>query len=77
MKASHIFLDDHLFTYLSLGWIPECRGATQPQWIQGGSSTYLLSAYAYLLTSFNLDGDPIVGEFFVKYVSKHLLVKAV
>ncbi|KAI0634493.1 glycoside hydrolase family 92 protein [Trametes polyzona] len=32
------------------GWLPECRGATAKQWIQGGS-----------------DGDPILGEFFVKY----------
>ena len=22
------------------GWLPECRGATAQQWIQGGSSTY-------------------------------------
>ncbi|KAI0030576.1 glycoside hydrolase family 92 protein [Vararia minispora EC-137] len=35
------------------GWIPECRGATQQQYIQGGS-----------------DGDPILGEFFVKYVNQ-------
>ncbi|CDO77720.1 Glycoside Hydrolase Family 92 protein [Trametes cinnabarina] len=32
------------------GWLPECRGATAKQWIQGGS-----------------DGDPILGEFFVKF----------
>ncbi|TBU57549.1 glycoside hydrolase family 92 protein [Dichomitus squalens] len=32
------------------GWLPECRGATAQQWIQGGSN-----------------GDPILGEFFVKY----------
>ncbi|PCH36943.1 glycoside hydrolase family 92 protein [Wolfiporia cocos MD-104 SS10] len=32
------------------GWLPECRGATQKQWIQGGSN-----------------GDPILGEFLVKY----------
>ncbi|EPQ50744.1 hypothetical protein GLOTRDRAFT_81814 [Gloeophyllum trabeum ATCC 11539] len=32
------------------GWLPECRGATQKQYIQGGSN-----------------GDPILGEFFVKY----------
>ncbi|KAI0319725.1 glycoside hydrolase family 92 protein [Amylostereum chailletii] len=35
------------------GWIPECRGATQQQWIQGGS-----------------DGDPILGEFFVKFADQ-------
>jgi len=32
------------------GWLPECRGATAQQFIQGGSN-----------------GDPILGEFFVKY----------
>ncbi|KAH9922159.1 glycoside hydrolase family 92 protein [Amylocystis lapponica] len=32
------------------GWLPECRGATVKQWIQGGSN-----------------GDPILGEFFVKF----------
>jgi predicted alpha-1,2-mannosidase len=32
------------------GWLPECRGATVQQFIQGGSN-----------------GDPILGEFFVKY----------
>ncbi|OJA21261.1 hypothetical protein AZE42_02535 [Rhizopogon vesiculosus] len=32
------------------GWLPECRGATVPQYIQGGSN-----------------GDPILGEFFVKF----------
>ncbi|OAX39419.1 glycoside hydrolase family 92 protein [Rhizopogon vinicolor AM-OR11-026] len=32
------------------GWLPECRGATIPQYIQGGSN-----------------GDPILGEFFVKF----------
>ncbi|KAG1871150.1 glycoside hydrolase family 92 protein [Suillus tomentosus] len=32
------------------GWLPECRGATLQQWIQGGSN-----------------GDPILGEFFVKF----------
>ncbi|KIK62310.1 glycoside hydrolase family 92 protein [Collybiopsis luxurians FD-317 M1] len=32
------------------GWLPECRGATAMQFIQGGSN-----------------GDPILGEFFVKY----------
>ncbi|GBE89826.1 Uncharacterized secreted [Sparassis crispa] len=32
------------------GWLPECRGATAQQWIQGGSN-----------------GDPILGEFLVKY----------
>ncbi|KAG1889430.1 glycoside hydrolase family 92 protein [Suillus subluteus] len=31
------------------GWLPECRGATVQQFIQGGSN-----------------GDPILGEFFVK-----------
>ncbi|PIL28599.1 hypothetical protein GSI_08641 [Ganoderma sinense ZZ0214-1] len=34
------------------GWLPECRGATAQQWIQGGSN-----------------GDPILGEFFVKYAA--------
>ncbi|KAI0649687.1 glycoside hydrolase family 92 protein [Trametes meyenii] len=34
------------------GWLPECRGATAQQWMQGGS-----------------DGDPILGEFFVKFAS--------
>ncbi|KAI0703902.1 glycoside hydrolase family 92 protein [Cerioporus squamosus] len=34
------------------GWLPECRGATAKQWIQGGSN-----------------GDPILGEFFVKYAA--------
>ncbi|THG98109.1 hypothetical protein EW026_g4015 [Hermanssonia centrifuga] len=33
-----------------LGWLPECRGATAQQFIQGGSN-----------------GDPILGEFFVKF----------
>ncbi|OBZ76795.1 hypothetical protein A0H81_02962 [Grifola frondosa] len=32
------------------GWLPECRGATAKQWIQGGSN-----------------GDPILGEFYVKF----------
>ncbi|KAI5118656.1 hypothetical protein M0805_002576 [Coniferiporia weirii] len=32
------------------GWLPECRGATAQQFIQGGSN-----------------GDPILGEFFVKF----------
>lgn len=32
------------------GWLPECRGATVQQFIQGGSN-----------------GDPILGEFFVKF----------
>lgn len=32
------------------GWLPECRGATVQQLIQGGSN-----------------GDPILGEFFVKF----------
>ncbi|OBZ76244.1 hypothetical protein A0H81_02953 [Grifola frondosa] len=32
------------------GWLPECRGATAKQFIQGGSN-----------------GDPILGEFFVKF----------
>ncbi|KAJ3768583.1 glycoside hydrolase family 92 protein [Lentinula raphanica] len=32
------------------GWLPECRGATAMQFIQGGSN-----------------GDPILGEFFVKF----------
>ncbi|CAL1712506.1 unnamed protein product [Somion occarium] len=32
------------------GWLPECRGATDQQWVQGGSN-----------------GDPILGEFFVKF----------
>ncbi|OCH84461.1 glycoside hydrolase family 92 protein [Obba rivulosa] len=32
------------------GWLPECRGATAKQYIQGGSN-----------------GDPILGEFFVKF----------
>ncbi|KAG1749718.1 glycoside hydrolase family 92 protein [Suillus paluster] len=32
------------------GWLPECRGATLQQYIQGGSN-----------------GDPILGEFFVKF----------
>ncbi|KAF9060398.1 glycoside hydrolase family 92 protein [Rhodocollybia butyracea] len=32
------------------GWLPECRGATNQQFIQGGSN-----------------GDPILGEFFVKF----------
>lgn len=32
------------------GWLPECRGATTQQYIQGGSN-----------------GDPILGEFFVKF----------
>ncbi|KAI0672074.1 glycoside hydrolase family 92 protein [Trametes maxima] len=35
------------------GWLPECRGATAQQWMQGGS-----------------DGDPILGEFFVKFASR-------
>ncbi|KAI9068178.1 glycoside hydrolase family 92 protein [Trametes sanguinea] len=35
------------------GWLPECRGATAKQWIQGGS-----------------DGDPILGEFFVKFAEQ-------
>ncbi|KAI0658157.1 glycoside hydrolase family 92 protein [Cubamyces menziesii] len=35
------------------GWLPECRGATAQQWIQGGS-----------------DGDPILGEFFVKFADE-------
>ncbi|OJT03621.1 hypothetical protein TRAPUB_5649 [Trametes pubescens] len=35
------------------GWLPECRGATAKQWMQGGS-----------------DGDPILGEFFVKFADQ-------
>ncbi|KAI0771303.1 glycoside hydrolase family 92 protein [Trametes elegans] len=35
------------------GWLPECRGATAKQWMQGGS-----------------DGDPILGEFFVKFAEQ-------
>ncbi|KAH9846718.1 glycoside hydrolase family 92 protein [Lenzites betulinus] len=35
------------------GWLPECRGATAKQWIQGGSN-----------------GDPILGEFFVKFADQ-------
>ncbi|KAI0081607.1 glycoside hydrolase family 92 protein [Panus rudis PR-1116 ss-1] len=35
------------------GWLPECRGATLQQFIQGGSN-----------------GDPILGEFFVKFADK-------
>ncbi|KZT08230.1 glycoside hydrolase family 92 protein [Laetiporus sulphureus 93-53] len=35
------------------GWLPECRGATKQQFIQGGSN-----------------GDPILGEFLVKYYNE-------
>ena len=28
-------------TDISLGWLPECRGATDQQWIQGGSSKFV------------------------------------
>lgn len=54
------------------GWLPECRGATKQQFIQGGSSEYIwchsyLVLRTIMLTS--VDADPILGEFFVKYAS--------
>ena len=37
------------------GWLPECRGATAQQWIQGGSST--LSSTLLLLTCVHTYSD--------------------
>lgn len=37
----------HSNLMLTLGWLPECRGATQRHYIQGGSSEYRIERYCY------------------------------
>jgi hypothetical protein len=55
--------------YYGIGWLPECRGATVQQSIQGGSSmlTFLFLPPNVLNSLLSTDGDPILGEFYVKY----------
>lgn len=50
------------------GWLPECRGATAQQFIQGGSSAYFFASIPQLFPTYRggADADPILGEFFVK-----------
>lgn len=66
-KYKHFLHSDLLY---EIGWLPECRGATIQQSVQGGSGMLvLLSMTADILTLLvPTDADPILGEFFVKYV---------
>ena len=54
---------------IPVGWLPECRGATDQQFIQGGSGEHLQTHRNDSISDHStVDGDPIVSEFFVKYV---------